>query len=106
MEARSSHKENSAGGKSDENLVEQDELQILIPLRTKLHVPPIRSTWISRKRLIKRMDEGFECKFTLLSAPAGFGKTTLLVDWVHTHKIPVTWFSVDKVDNDPVQFLR
>jgi LuxR family maltose regulon positive regulatory protein len=51
------------------------------------------------------MDEGFAGKLTLISAPAGFGKTTLLADWVHKHKIPVAWFSVDKGDNDPLHFL-
>jgi LuxR family maltose regulon positive regulatory protein len=51
------------------------------------------------------MDEGYERKLTLICAPAGFGKTTLLVDWVHRHKIPVAWFSVDKADNDPLHFL-
>jgi len=51
------------------------------------------------------MDEGFEGKLTLTSAPAGFGKTTLLVDWIHRNKIPVAWFSLDKADNDPIRFL-
>jgi LuxR family maltose regulon positive regulatory protein len=51
------------------------------------------------------MDEGFKGKLTLISAPAGFGKTTLLVDWVHKHKIPVAWFALDKGDNDPLHFL-
>jgi LuxR family maltose regulon positive regulatory protein len=55
--------------------------------------------------LVKRIDEGSERKLTLISAPAGFGKTTLLVDWEHEHKIPVAWFSVDKGDNHPLQFL-
>jgi LuxR family maltose regulon positive regulatory protein len=65
----------------------------------------MRSSWVLRSRLDKRLEEGFERKLTLLSAPAGFGKTTLLVDWVHRHKIPATWFSVDKRDNDPQHFL-
>jgi LuxR family maltose regulon positive regulatory protein len=51
------------------------------------------------------MDQGFERKLTLISAPAGFGKTTLLVDWIHRHKIRAAWFSVDKGDNDPLHFL-
>jgi len=84
---------------------EYDENCHLTPLKTKISVPPLRSGWISRPRLDKRMDEGFGRKLTLVSAPAGFGKTTLLVDWVHRHKIPAAWFSVDKTDNDPLHFL-
>ena len=105
MNARSSHKNDSSGGSSPEINIKWDELKLLTPLRTKLYIPPPRSGWISRPRLDKRMEEGFERKLTLISAPAGFGKTTLLVDWIHRHKIPTAWLSVDKGDNDPLHFL-
>jgi LuxR family maltose regulon positive regulatory protein len=84
---------------------EYDEHAHLTPLTTKLRVPPLRSGWISRPRLDKRLDEGVKRKLTLLSAPAGFGKTTLLVNWIHRQKKPVSWFSVDQGDNDPLHFL-
>ena len=85
--------------------IQLDENQYLTLLRTKLHVPPLGSAWISRSRLAKRMDEGFARKLTLISAPAGFGKTTLVVDWIHREKIPVAWLAVDENDNDPAHFL-
>lgn len=105
MNTRSSRKNDPSGGSSPENNVKWDENLHLTPLRTKLCLPPLRSEWITRSRLVKRLDEGLGRKLTLISAPAGFGKTTLLVDWVHTHKIPAAWFSVDKGDNDPLHFL-
>ena len=105
MNAKSSSKNGSSSNSSPKRNVKWDEIQYLTPLRTKLCVPPLGSSWITRSRLVKRIDEGFERKLTLISAPAGFGKTTLLVDWVHKRKIPVAWFSVDKGDNDPVHFL-
>jgi LuxR family transcriptional regulator, maltose regulon positive regulatory protein len=47
-------------------------------LTTKLYIPPVRPNWIPRPRLIKRLDQGLQRKLTLVSAPAGFGKTTLI----------------------------
>ena len=105
MDTRASHKNASSGNSSPETDTKWDDNLHLTPLRTKLCLPPLRSEWITRSRLVKRLDEGFERKLTLISAPAGFGKTTLLVNWVHTHKIPAAWFSVDKGDNDPLHFL-
>ncbi len=61
---------------------------------------------MSRPRLIKQMNEGLERKLTLLSAPAGFGKTTLVSDWVQSLERPVAWVSLDKGDNDPTRFWR
>jgi len=51
-------------------------------LQTKLYVPPIRSELVSRLRLIERLNAGLHRKLTLVSAPAGFGKTTLVAEWV------------------------
>jgi LuxR family maltose regulon positive regulatory protein len=99
------HKNDSSGSSLSDTNAKWSENQHLTPLRTKLCVPPLRAGWISRPRLDKRMDEAFERKLTLISAPAGFGKTTLLVDWIHRHKMPTAWFSVDKSDNDPLHFL-
>jgi len=105
LNAKSSSKNDFSDGVSLEKNSKWVEIQHLTPLRTKLNVPPTRSSWIKRSQLAERMHEGFERKLTLISAPAGFGKTTLLVDWVHTSKIPVAWFSVDKADNHPLNFL-
>ena len=79
-------------------------------LTTKLYIPPVRPELVSRPRLIKRLNEGLHRKLTLISAPAGFGKTTLLSEWVHrrsevTPPLPVAWVSLDEGDNDPARFL-
>ena len=54
-------------------------------LRTKLRIPPVRPEMVPRPRLVGRLDEGLRLghRLTLISAPAGFGKTTLLSEWVH-----------------------
>jgi LuxR family maltose regulon positive regulatory protein len=85
-------------------------------LTTKLYVPPVRPALVPRPRLIERLNEGLHLgrKLTLISAPAGFGKTTLVSEWVHrrgevTSPLPapiaVAWLSLDKGDNDPIRFL-
>ena len=52
-------------------------------LQTKLYIPPIRPELVPRPRLIERLNEGLHRKLTLISAPAGFGKTTLVSSWIH-----------------------
>ncbi len=73
-------------------------------LKTKLHIPLIRSELVSRPRLIERLETGLDGKLTLLSAPAGFGKTTLLSEWVTRFQDRAAWLSLDKEDNDQARF--
>jgi LuxR family maltose regulon positive regulatory protein len=84
-------------------------------LTTKLYIPPIRPDLVTRSRLINQLNNGLHHKLTLISAPAGFGKTTLVSDWLK--KLPevpeeenqteylIAWLSLDEGDNDPVRFL-
>jgi LuxR family maltose regulon positive regulatory protein len=74
-------------------------------LKTKLYVPPARPELVSRPHLIERLEAGLDRKLTLISAPAGFGKTTLLIEWVAGSEWPVAWISLDAGDNDPARFL-
>ncbi|HSR29010.1 MAG TPA: LuxR C-terminal-related transcriptional regulator [Anaerolineae bacterium] len=73
-------------------------------LQTKLYIPPVRPELVSRPRLIEQLNAGLDRKLTLLSAQAGFGKTTLLSDWVGQHEGPVAWLSLDDGDNEPGRF--
>ena len=73
-------------------------------LRTKLFVPGTRANLVPRPRLVERLNSGLENKLTLISAPAGFGKTTLLSEWIPKSPRRVTWLSLDEGDNDPAQF--
>ncbi len=77
------------------------------PLLTmKLYVPPARPERVPRPRLIRRLDEGLRLghRLTLVSAPAGFGKTTLLTDWIGQREGPVAWLSLDEQDNEAPRF--
>jgi LuxR family maltose regulon positive regulatory protein len=75
-------------------------------LATKLHIPEPRPDLVSRTALIERLNRGIRRKLTLISAPAGFGKTTILSDWIYQAQLPVAWISLDQSDNDPVLFTR
>jgi ATP/maltotriose-dependent transcriptional regulator MalT len=75
-------------------------------LATKLHVPRARYGLVSRSRLVDRLTEALAARLTLVSAPAGFGKTALLADWARRGVRPVAWLSLDTADNDPVRFWR
>ncbi len=76
-------------------------------LATKLFIPPPRPNVVLRPRLIERLNEALPAghRLTLLSAPAGFGKTTLLSEWVAGCHRPVAWLSLDEGDHDPPRFL-
>ncbi len=74
-------------------------------LTTKLYITPPRAKVVLRPRLIERLNEGLQRKLTLISAPAGFGKTTLISEWVTGCGRPVAWLSLDEGDKDPSIFL-
>jgi LuxR family maltose regulon positive regulatory protein len=74
-------------------------------LQTKLHIPPTSLDLVSRPRLFARLNEGLTRKLTLIAAPAGFGKTTLVSDWLQRVDLPAAWLSLDEGDNDPSRFL-
>ncbi len=76
-------------------------------LATKLHIPSLNHALVPRPRLLERLNQGMQRKLILLSAPAGFGKTTLLCEWIHSsagREMPVAWISLDEGDNDPARF--
>ena len=76
----------------------------MILLKTKLHIPTVRSEWVERPRLYNSLDQGFQRKLVLVSAPAGFGKTTLVTSWLQKRGMPAAWLSLDQDDNDSRRF--
>jgi ATP/maltotriose-dependent transcriptional regulator MalT len=75
-------------------------------LSTKLFSPLVRPDHVIRPRLIAQLNAGLEKALFLISAPAGYGKTTLVTNWLNEIDIPRTWISLDDGDNDPIHFLQ
>ncbi len=79
-------------------------------LATKFYIPPMPSRFVFRPQLLQRLEEGMQGKLTLISAGAGFGKSSLLSEWCSRQEAQqgqgrsITWVSLDKGDNDPVHF--
>jgi hypothetical protein len=76
-------------------------------LSTKLYIPTARPDAVLRPRLVEKLHTGLgrPGSITLLSGPAGFGKTTLLSEWVSMLPQPPSWLSLDEGDNDPIPFV-
>jgi LuxR family maltose regulon positive regulatory protein len=74
-------------------------------LHTKLLPPPIHENRVNRAHLLHKLDTALSYQLTLVCAPAGYGKTTLLSQWLQQRQLPAGWVSLDRGDNDPAQFI-
>lgn len=74
-------------------------------LKTKLYIPFSKGKKVFRERVVAKMDQIQEHALTILSAPAGYGKTTALSDWIKHSSLPIGWLSLDDADNRPSRFL-
>ena len=75
-------------------------------IRTKFFIPRLTGDHILRESLVRKMEAIRDYNLTLVSAPAGYGKSTLIASWLKQQSIPATWLSLDKEDNDFFVFLR
>ncbi len=75
-------------------------------LRTKINIPPTRPKRVERSRLLERLGTGLQRALTLVVAPAGFGKTTLVAAWAQNAPVPVAWLSLETADRAPERFLN
>ena len=74
-------------------------------VQTKLHIPHPRTEQVQRRRLTDHLGASHHHKLVLITAPAGFGKTTLATSWLTAQEKPVAWVSLDESDNDPLRFF-
>lgn len=82
-----------------------NEIMNIPIISTKLYIPSLRTISVPRSRLTGLLSKGLYRKLTLVSASAGFGKTTLVSEWLAECKRPAAWLSLDEGDNDPIRFL-
>ncbi|MCH1627485.1 LuxR C-terminal-related transcriptional regulator [Ferdinandcohnia quinoae] len=75
-------------------------------LNSKTVVPSIANTAINRERLLQVLQEGSSTNLTIVQAPGGYGKTTILSQWISHINQPTSWFSIDALDNDPIRFWK
>lgn len=75
-------------------------------LKVKLHAPAMNRNTVSRERLLSKLAYAGECRLTQVTAPAGYGKTTAVLDWLKKCGLPCAWLSLDAKDNHPVTFWR
>ena len=99
--------EGTATGRASSGMPEPRPADLLA---TKLYVPVPPHDLVERARLLARLDTGLRSALTLISAPAGFGKTTILADWLRQQterqQVHAAWLTVDAGDSEPYQFLR
>ncbi|MEM8535177.1 MAG: hypothetical protein AAGF95_30345, partial [Chloroflexota bacterium] len=78
----------------------------MVDLQYKIQVPQRPAELVSRVRLLQDLEKRIQCRLVALVAPAGYGKTSLLIDFVHTEQLTVCWYSLDTFDTDPWEFIR
>ena len=74
-------------------------------IRTKLYRPPVAADFVLREGLLQKLEEGFRFPLTLVSAPAGYGKSSLISHWLQSHYYPSSWLSLDESDNEFARFF-
>ncbi|MBU1662118.1 MAG: hypothetical protein KKD28_11680, partial [Chloroflexi bacterium] len=91
---------------TDDHMIAEASIMTSTVTRTKIIVPRRRTDLLSRKRLTDLLDDLLDYKLLVIAAPAGYGKTSLLVDWVHQNDLPVCWYALDPLDQDFQRFVN